>query len=118
MPVFDTYLPPLIVCRVIDGSDSTLETMEKVPVNPKNRPLHEIKLESVRLVTNSSLNERMFMLFDNTGYDSCQPDRRRRSIEGVRRYCCHLGCIYYHAQGRLIYHSISLVPPYTGRVLS
>ena len=36
------------ILRVIDGSDSTLETMEKVPVNPKNRPLHEIKLESVR----------------------------------------------------------------------
>jgi len=36
-----------VVIRVIDGSDTTLESMEKVPVNPKNRPLHEIKLESV-----------------------------------------------------------------------
>ncbi|KAH8090807.1 cyclophilin-like domain-containing protein [Filobasidium floriforme] len=38
--------------RVIDGSDSTLETMEKVPVNPKNRPLHEIKLESITIHAN------------------------------------------------------------------
>ena len=36
-----------MLIRVIDGSDTTLESMEKVPVNPKNRPLHEIKLESV-----------------------------------------------------------------------
>jgi peptidyl-prolyl cis-trans isomerase-like 3 len=36
-----------MMIRVIDGSDTTLESMEKVPVNPKNRPLHEIKLESV-----------------------------------------------------------------------
>jgi peptidyl-prolyl cis-trans isomerase-like 3 len=33
--------------RVIDGADSTLDAMEKVPVNPKNRPLQEIKLNKV-----------------------------------------------------------------------
>lgn len=33
--------------RVIDGVDSTLDMMEKVPVNPKNRPLEEIKLNKV-----------------------------------------------------------------------
>jgi peptidyl-prolyl cis-trans isomerase-like 3 len=33
--------------RVIDGADTTLESMEKVPVNEKNRPLKEIKLLSV-----------------------------------------------------------------------
>lgn len=33
--------------RVIDGADSTLDQMERVPVNPKNRPLEEIKLNSV-----------------------------------------------------------------------
>lgn len=32
--------------RLIDGSD-TLETMEKAPVNEKNRPLQEIKLLTV-----------------------------------------------------------------------
>ena len=36
--------------RVIDGADSTLDVMERVPVNAKNRPLNEIKLLSVRLV--------------------------------------------------------------------
>ena len=35
--------------RVIDGADSTLDVMERVPVNAKNRPLHEIKLLSVCL---------------------------------------------------------------------
>jgi peptidyl-prolyl cis-trans isomerase-like 3 len=35
--------------RVIDGADSVLDAMERVPVNEKYRPLHEIKLNSVRL---------------------------------------------------------------------
>jgi peptidyl-prolyl cis-trans isomerase-like 3 len=33
--------------RVIDGADSTLDAMERVPVNNKNRPLSEIKLTHV-----------------------------------------------------------------------
>lgn len=33
--------------KVIDGVDSTLDAMERVPVNNKNRPLSEIKLTSV-----------------------------------------------------------------------
>ena len=36
--------------KVIDGADSTLDAMERVPVNNKNRPLHEIKLTHVRAV--------------------------------------------------------------------
>jgi hypothetical protein len=36
-----------LICRVIDGADSTLDQMERVPVNPKNRPLEEIKMTSV-----------------------------------------------------------------------
>ena len=35
------------VCRVIDGADSTLDMMEKVPVNEKNRPTEEIRLSNV-----------------------------------------------------------------------
>jgi peptidyl-prolyl cis-trans isomerase-like 3 len=34
--------------KVIDGADSTLDTMERVLVNNKNRPLNEIKLTHVR----------------------------------------------------------------------
>ncbi|KAJ3500562.1 hypothetical protein NMY22_g19220 [Coprinellus aureogranulatus] len=37
--------------KVIDGFD-TLEAMEKVPVNNKNRPLQEIKLERVTIHAN------------------------------------------------------------------
>lgn len=33
--------------KVIDGADSTLDSMERVPVTNKNRPLAEIKLTHV-----------------------------------------------------------------------
>lgn len=36
-----------IIGKVIDGADSTLDAMERVPVNNKNRPLTEIKLTHV-----------------------------------------------------------------------
>lgn len=36
-----------ILGKVIDGADSTLDAMERVPVNNKNRPLNEIKLTHV-----------------------------------------------------------------------
>lgn len=38
--------------RVIDGADSTLDAMEKVPVNAKSRPLQEIRLEKVTVHAN------------------------------------------------------------------
>ncbi|EJT46113.1 hypothetical protein A1Q2_01459 [Trichosporon asahii var. asahii CBS 8904] len=38
--------------KVIDGADSTLDAIEKVPVNAKNRPLEEIRLESVTIHAN------------------------------------------------------------------
>lgn len=37
-----------IIGKVIDGADSTLDALEKVPVNHKNRPLSEVKLTHVR----------------------------------------------------------------------
>lgn len=36
-----------IIGKVIDGADSTLDAMERVPVSNKNRPLAEIKLTHV-----------------------------------------------------------------------
>ncbi|KAF5391603.1 hypothetical protein D9757_002533 [Collybiopsis confluens] len=38
--------------KVIDGADSTLDTMERVPVNPKNRPLSEIRLTHITIHAN------------------------------------------------------------------
>ncbi|KAJ1307190.1 hypothetical protein OPQ81_001305 [Rhizoctonia solani] len=38
--------------KVIDGADSTLDAMERVVVNEKNRPLHEIKINSVTIHAN------------------------------------------------------------------
>jgi len=38
--------------KVIDGLDSTLDAMERVPVNNKNRPLSEIKLTHVTIHSN------------------------------------------------------------------
>lgn len=36
--------------KVIDGADSTLDAIERVPVTNKNRPLTEIKLTHVSAV--------------------------------------------------------------------
>ncbi|EKM78819.1 hypothetical protein AGABI1DRAFT_114396 [Agaricus bisporus var. burnettii JB137-S8] len=38
--------------KVIDGTDSTLDAMERVPTNNKNRPLSEIKLTHVTIHAN------------------------------------------------------------------
>ncbi|KAF9648731.1 cyclophilin-like protein, partial [Thelephora ganbajun] len=38
--------------KVIDGADSTLDAMERVPVNNKNRPLNEIRLTNVTIHAN------------------------------------------------------------------
>jgi len=38
--------------KVIDGVDTSLDAMEKVPVNEKNRPLHEIRLSSITIHAN------------------------------------------------------------------
>ncbi|KAG9010997.1 Peptidyl-prolyl cis-trans isomerase cyp10 [Tulasnella sp. JGI-2019a] len=38
--------------KVIDGADSTLDTMEKIPVSEKNRPLNDIKLLSITIHAN------------------------------------------------------------------
>ncbi|RDX57474.1 cyclophilin-like protein [Lentinus brumalis] len=38
--------------KVIDGADSTLDAMERVPVNPKNRPLSEIRTTHVTIHAN------------------------------------------------------------------
>lgn len=37
---------------MIDGLDTTLDTIERVPPGPKNRPTREIKLERVILHAN------------------------------------------------------------------
>ena len=42
---------PIILAKsaqVIDGADSTLDAMERAPVNAKNRPLSEIRTTHVR----------------------------------------------------------------------
>jgi hypothetical protein len=41
--------------KVIDGADSTLDAMERVPVNNKNRPLTEITLSHVSTVAVSPI---------------------------------------------------------------
>lgn len=51
------------MCRVIDGADTTLETMEKMPVNEKNRPTEEIKLISVSTST-GGLTAISMLIFD------------------------------------------------------
>ncbi|ESK93968.1 peptidylprolyl isomerase -like 3 [Moniliophthora roreri MCA 2997] len=38
--------------KVIDGADSTLDVMERVPVNNKNRPTSEVKLTHITIHAN------------------------------------------------------------------
>ncbi|KAI0956114.1 hypothetical protein AcV7_006606 [Taiwanofungus camphoratus] len=44
--------------KVIDGADSTLDAMERVPVNAKNRPLNEIRLTHVSVNICSFISSR------------------------------------------------------------
>lgn len=63
--------------KVIDGQDSTLDAMERVPVNNKNRPLSDIKLTHVRTCCcyfHISLS--MTCLFDLTGNHPLESDSR------------------------------------------
>ncbi|KAI8057762.1 peptidyl-prolyl cis-trans isomerase-like 3 [Syncephalis plumigaleata] len=38
--------------KVIDGADTTLDALEKVPVDQKNRPIQEIRIRSVTIHAN------------------------------------------------------------------
>ena len=44
--------PPADSSSVIDGLDTTLDAMERVPVGAKNRPVREIRLERVIMHAN------------------------------------------------------------------
>ncbi len=58
--------------KVIDGVDSTLDAVERVPVNAKNRPLNEIRLTNVKSQFLVQVLCKLF-LADN---DSCQSHSR------------------------------------------
>ncbi|KAJ1916346.1 Peptidyl-prolyl cis-trans isomerase cyp10 [Mycoemilia scoparia] len=49
-PILDTKYT--IFGKVIDGTDTTLSEIEKIPVDKKNRPLQEIKIKSVTIHAN------------------------------------------------------------------
>lgn len=59
--------------RVIDGADSTLDQMERVPVNAKNRPLEEIKINSV---SRSSYYRHLGLGANDSDHNTRQPNRR------------------------------------------
>lgn len=60
--------------KVIDGADSTLDAMERVPVNGKNRPLNEIKITGASRHNIQIVPISHFLLGDN----SRKSNRRRR----------------------------------------
>ncbi|RKP08843.1 cyclophilin-like protein [Thamnocephalis sphaerospora] len=41
-----------VIGKVIDGADTTLDAMEKVPVDEKNRPIQEIRIRSITIHAN------------------------------------------------------------------
>jgi len=59
----ELYLPHWntheLMNRVIDGAESTLDQMERVPVNPKNRTLEEIKMTHVNHTHENRANGRL-----------------------------------------------------------
>jgi cyclophilin family peptidyl-prolyl cis-trans isomerase len=63
-----------IIGKVIDGADTTLEAIEKVPVNAKNRPLNEIKLD--RVGATSCLLAVNIPDVAFLGHDTCKSDCR------------------------------------------
>lgn len=42
----------LALFRVIDGADSTLDAIEKIPVDDKHRPIQEVRIRSVTIHAN------------------------------------------------------------------
>lgn len=76
---------------MIDGADSTLDSMEKVPVNAKHRPLREIKLLNVSTVCTALPCAKMGADAPGgeclpIGYNTCQPDCGRSGIIKVVDY--------------------------------
>jgi hypothetical protein len=67
--------------RVIDGADSTLDVMEKQPVNPKHRPLREIKLLNVS--DRAMLQEGKTLMDRVTGDDTCESDSGCTGVKSV-----------------------------------
>lgn len=49
--------------KVIDGADAALDEIERVPVNNKNRPLSEIKLINVSLISLPASHPALMRLF-------------------------------------------------------
>jgi peptidyl-prolyl cis-trans isomerase-like 3 len=52
--------------KVIDGADSTLDAMERVPVDNKNKPSTEIKLIKVLIDVNGGFDHARLLLFQVT----------------------------------------------------
>ncbi len=59
--------------KVIDGVDSTLDAMERVPVNNKNRPLNEIKVTHVSFQSFLVKKSHQNLL---SGYHPCESHSR------------------------------------------
>jgi hypothetical protein len=80
--------------KVIDGLD-TLEAMERVPVNNKNRPLQEIKLDHVCFYS-------LVVVFSS----SCaKPGNHPREPNRRRGYCRTAMMVYPHERYSLLLHS-------------
>lgn len=61
--------------KVIDGADTTLDAMERAPVNNKNRPLNEIKLTNVSRMVHRNLTRtlplsELYALINTTSFPS------------------------------------------------
>lgn len=85
--VFSAYIMLTFLRRVIDGADSTLDAMEKVPVGAKNRPVHEIKLNKV-----SQLCVPLFEILRLTRLTGHNP---RQPVSRTTTMICIIGVIQF-----------------------
>lgn len=79
------------IARVIDGADSTLDSMERVPVSEKNRPLQEIKLTRVRNLIHLPRHHQL-LLTQNTDHNPRKSHRRCRAKNLIIHYALFDPC--------------------------
>ena len=63
--------------KVIDGADSTLDAMEREPVNNKNRPVTEIQLINVVPLLTMCTIRPFLNRASHTDHHTCESDCRR-----------------------------------------
>jgi hypothetical protein len=88
--------------KIIDGADSTLDAMEREPVNNKNRPVTEIKLINVVPLLTLCIMRPFLNLSSHTDNYACESDcRRTPGVSLIRNRCISVNCILRNKIGHI-----------------